>query len=152
MNAGTEYNDLPDPQEATLARDSAAALARLLRERPAEDRARVQLADEDLVLPRHAIELLRNILIEMAQGNAVNIMPVHAELTTQEAASILNVSRPHLVKLLEQGELSFCKVGTHRRIRLRDLMDYKRQRDEASEAAMQALAEQAQAQENDIGY
>jgi excisionase family DNA binding protein len=150
MNTATNYNDLPDPQEADLARDSAAVLARLLRERPAEDRARVQLDDGDLVLPRHAIELLQNILTEMAQGNAVTIMPVHAELSTQEAANMLNVSRPHLVKLLEQGELPYSRVGTHRRIKFQNLIAYKRKQDEESEEAVQALADQAQ--ESDMGY
>lgn len=86
----------------------------------------------------------------MAQGNAVIIMPVHAELTTQEAANILNVSRPHLVKLLEEGEIPFYKVRTHRRIRFQDLIEYKRKRDEESKAAMQALADQAQ--EHGMGY
>lgn len=150
MNAAKDNNVLPDPQDIEIARESAAALSRLLRERPEEQRAHVRMDDADLVLPRHAIELLRSVLTEMAQGNAVAIMPTHMELTTQEAANILNVSRPHLVKLLESGELPFCKVGTHRRIKLQDLMAYKRQRDEESEAAMQALADQAQ--DLDMGY
>lgn len=150
MNGATDHNELPDRQDADLARDSAAALSRLLRERPEEDRAHVRMDGADLVLPRHALELLRNILTEMAQGNSVTVMPVHAELTTQEAANILNVSRPHLVKLLEEGEIPFYKVKTHRRIRFQDLIEYKRKRDEESQAAMQALADQAQ--ENDMGY
>lgn len=150
MNAAKDNNVLPDPQDIEVARASAAELSRLLRDRPDEQRARVQMDGADLVLPRHAIELLRSVLTEMAQGNAVAIMPTHMELTTQEAANILNVSRPHLVKLLESGKLPFCKVGTHRRIKLQDLMDYKRQRDEESEAAMQALADQAQ--DLDMGY
>lgn len=150
MNATIDRNELPDAQAADLARESAAALSRLLRDRPVEARAHVRMDGADLVLPRQAIELLRNLLIEMAQGNAVTIMPVHAELTTQEAANILNVSRPHLVKLLEEGELPFCKVGSHRRIKLQDLMAYQHRRDVESEAAMQALADQAQ--DLDMGY
>ncbi|PHS60810.1 MAG: DNA-binding protein [Alcanivorax sp.] len=106
--------------------------------------------DTDLVLPRHALELLRNILTEMAQGNAVTIMPVHAELTTQEAANLLNVSRPHLIKLLEEGVIPFSRVGTHRRIRFQDVMAYRAARNTESEAALQALADQAQ--EHDMGY
>lgn len=150
MNAATDRNDLPDAQAVDLARESAAALSRLLRDRPVEDRAHVRMDGADLVLPRQAIELLRNLLTEMAQGNAVTIMPVHAELTTQEAANMLNVSRPHLVKLLEEGRLPFSKVGSHRRIRLQDLMEYKRRRDAESQAALQALADQAQ--DLDMGY
>jgi len=86
----------------------------------------------------------------MAQGNAVTVVPMHAEMTTQQAADLLNVSRPYLVKLLEQGELNFSKVGTHRRIRFEDLMSYKRARREQSERAMEELVKQAQ--EENLGY
>jgi excisionase family DNA binding protein len=96
-------------------------------------------------LPTSALRLLVDILAELAAGNAVKVVPVHAELTTQEAADLLNVSRPHLIKLLESGELSYHKTGKHRRVRFVDLMDYKDRRDAASEQAMTLLAEQAQA-------
>lgn len=150
MSAATDNNKLPDAQAAELARESSAALSRLLMNTPNQDRARVQMDGQDIVLPRQAIELLRNILTEMAQGNAVSIMPLHAELTTQEAANILNVSRPHLVKLLEEGQIEFAKVGTHRRIRFQDLMAYKQRRDQESSTAMQELVDQAQ--DLDMGY
>ena len=150
MSNATKVNSLPDRQSTDLARESSTALARLLRDHPEQDRAHVRMDGADLVLPRQAIELLRHILTEMAQGNGVTILPVHAELTTQEAANILNVSRPHLVKLLENGELPFSKVGTHRRISLSALMAYKQHRDMRSEAAMQELADQAQ--ELGMGY
>jgi excisionase family DNA binding protein len=96
-------------------------------------------------LPTSALRLLIDILAELAAGNAVQVVPVHAELTTQEAADLLNVSRPHLIKLLESGELSYHKTGKHRRVRFADLMDYKNRRTTASEQAMALLAEQAQA-------
>jgi excisionase family DNA binding protein len=80
----------------------------------------------DLILPRQALILLSDLLADMAQGNAVTVVSMRAEMTTQQAADILNVSRPYLVKLLEQGELDFTKVGTHRRIRFEDLMAYKK--------------------------
>ena len=150
MNTAQDHDKLPDPQAADLARESAAALARLLKDHPRQDRARARMDDIDLVLPRHALELLRNILTEMAQGNAVTLMPVHAEVTTQEAANLLNVSRPHLVKLLEEGAIPFTRVGTHRRIRFQDVMAYRAARATESEAALQALADQAQ--EHDMGY
>lgn len=150
MNTALEKSGLPDPLASDLARASSAALARLLREHPEQDRAHVRMDGADLVLPRQAVELLRNILTEMAQGHAVTILPVHAELTTQEAANILNVSRPHLVKLLEDGDIPFFKVGSHRRIRLQDLMAYSSRRAEESEAALQELVDQAQ--ELDMGY
>ena len=96
-------------------------------------------------LPTSALQLLMDILAALAAGTAVKVVPVHAELTTQEAADLLNVSRPHLIKLLESGELSYHKTGKHRRVRFADLMDYKTRRDTASEQAMALLAEQAQA-------
>lgn len=116
---------------------------------------RIQIFDEqerahDVELPTSALKLLMDILAELADGNAVQVVPVHAELTTQEAADLLNVSRPHLVKLLEDGELPFHRAGKHRRVRFADLMQYKETRDRASDAAMAALAKQAQ--ELGMGY
>ncbi|MFK3603374.1 DNA-binding protein [Pseudomonas sp. AP19] len=103
-----------------------------------------------LVLPTSALRLLVDILGELAMGNAVKVVPVHAELTSQEAADLLNVSRPHLVKMLEEGAIPFTKTGRHRRIRFSDLMAFKQRRDEESQEAMEALAQQAQ--ELGMGY
>jgi len=141
---------LPDNESSSLARTSAEELSRLLGNIPDAERARVSLDGNDLILPRQALALLRDILVEMAQGNAVTIVPTHAELTTQEAANILNVSRPHLVKLLESGEISFTKAGTHRRVRYQELMSYKETRMKESIDALAELS--AQAQELDMGY
>jgi excisionase family DNA binding protein len=96
--------------------------------------------DEPLVLPVAAVRLLGALLTELAKGNAVTLMPYHAELTTQEAANILNVSRPFLIGLLEAGQLPYHKVGTHRRIRFSDLIIYKRRRDAESEMALREIA------------
>jgi excisionase family DNA binding protein len=103
-----------------------------------------------LVLPTSALRLLVDILGELAIGNAVKVVPVHAELTSQEAADLLNVSRPHLVKMLEEGAIPFTKTGRHRRIRFSDLMAFKQRREEESQEAMEALANQAQ--ELGMGY
>lgn len=101
-------------------------------------------------LPTSALRLLVDVLSELAEGNAVKVVPVHAELTTQEAADLLNVSRPHLVKLLEDGALPHHKTGKHRRVRFADLMQFKATRDQASEDAMRELSKQAQ--ELNLGY
>ncbi|MBP2171700.1 excisionase family DNA binding protein [Erwinia toletana] len=95
-------------------------------------------------LPTSALRLLMNILGELAEGNAVQVVPVHAELTTQEAANILNVSRPHIVKILEEGKLPHHKTGRHRRVLFADLMRYKAQRETESNEAMQELVDLSQ--------
>ena len=119
------------------------------------DTQRIQILDEhdhahQVELPTSALQLLMEILSELADGNAVKVVPVHAELTTQEAADMLNVSRPHLVKLLEEGVLPFHKTGRHRRVRFADLMVYRDARQKESESAMAELA--AQAQQLRMGY
>lgn len=116
---------------------------------------RIQIFDDhnqahQVELPTSALRLLVDILAELADGNAVQVVPVHAELTTQEAADLLNVSRPHLVKLLEDGVLPFHRTGKHRRVRFADLMQFKDARDQASEQAMADLARQSQ--ELGLGY
>jgi excisionase family DNA binding protein len=86
----------------------------------------------------------------MERGYAVAVTSVDADLTTQQAADVLNVSRPYLVRLLEQGQIPFHKTGSHRRVRHRDLMAYKRQVDAQRLQVLDALT--AQAQELGLGY
>ncbi|MGC0423467.1 helix-turn-helix domain-containing protein [Embleya sp. AB8] len=92
-----------------------------------------------LELPREAVELLASLLGHMAAGRAVSIVPDHAELTTQQAADMLNVSRPFLVGLLDAGEIEFRKVGTHRRIRAQSLIDHQREDDRKRREAADEL-------------
>jgi len=131
---------LPQQDEINLARESASELAKFLAGAPVDERAQIKLSDTDIIVPRFAIDLLRDILTDMSQGKAVSIMPLHAEMTTQQAADFLNVSRPHLVKLLEAGDLAFSKVGSHRRVQLQHLIEYKKARQERSMQAMDELA------------
>ncbi|WP_085707263.1 helix-turn-helix domain-containing protein [Pseudomonas sp. B35(2017)] len=140
--------NLPAEREVRAAMEGQRALSAYLATR--HETQHIQIFDEHneahrVELPTSALRLLADILAALAEGNAVKVVPVHAELTTQEAADLLNVSRPHLIKLLESGELSYHKTGKHRRVRFADLMDYKARRETASEQAMALLAEQAQA-------
>ncbi len=144
---------LPVEREVQAALEGQRALAAFLATRL--ETQQIQIFDDKnqahrVELPTSALRLLVDILAELAEGNAVKVVPVHAELTTQEAADMLNVSRPHLVKLLEEGALPFHRAGKHRRVRFADLMQFKVQRDQASEDAMAALAKQAQ--ELGMGY
>ena len=83
----------------------------------------------ELPLPHSVYRVLEQVVHEMARGNAVRVLPVKAELSTQQAADLLNVSRPHLVKLLERGEIPYHRAGSHRRVVLEDLLIYKEKRD-----------------------
>lgn len=139
---------LPDAKEMAAAVESSRQLAAFLSTKL--ETQRIELVGETqhreiVELPTFALRLLGEILSELALGNAVRVVPIHAELTTQEGADILNVSRPHLIKLLDEGALPHTKTGRHRRIKFADLMAYKEQRDDASRAAMDELAAQAQA-------
>jgi excisionase family DNA binding protein len=135
-----------DETDSELAASASRALARAK-----NSMFKVTLDDgTELALPKSVQELLVKILTEVSHGNMVNLVPVHAELSTQEAANLLNVSRPHLVKLLEQGDIPHHKAGSHRRIKYTDLRDYQIRQEEIRESAMAELAEQAQ--ELGLGY
>lgn len=101
-------------------------------------------------LPAAAVSLLMEILEAMASGRGITVVPENAELTTVEAADILNVSRPFLIKLLEQGKIPYRKVGNHRRMRMEDIMAYKASIDREREAVLDQLV--ADPQERDMGY
>lgn len=112
----------------------------------------VKSKDENVAVtvPKEAFDLFLEILGHLANGTAVSIVPVHAELTTQQAADMLNVSRPFLVKLLEAGAIPHRKVGAHRRILMADIMAYKQADDEKRNAVLDELA--AEAQKHGLGY
>ncbi len=99
---------------------------------------------EALSLPASVYTLLRQLVHDLARGKAVTVLPIHAELTTQQAADLLNVSRPFLIRLLEAGDIPFHRVGTHRRIRVEALMEYRRRRSEERRRILGELAREAQ--------
>ena len=98
----------------------------------------------EVTLPVQALELLQVILSYLAKGNAVRLVPIHAELTTQQAADLLKVSRPYFVGLLDQGVLPYRRVGAHRRVLAQDLFAYQSCEEVARRQAARELTEEAQ--------
>jgi len=144
---------LPSPaasREAQAALRTLSAIPRRQTPRTIEVKPEGAAKALSVTVPKEAFELFLEILGQMANGNAVTIVPVHAELTTQQAAAVLNVSRPFLVKLLEEGKILCRLVGTHRRIKMADLIAYK----EADEAERKAVLDElaAEAQRHGLGY
>lgn len=136
----------PTEKETTLAKESSRRLSKFGRRD-----LKVQISDVgEVVLPAPAVRLLISLLSEMAAGNAVTLIPIHAELTTQQAADLLGVSRPFLIKQMQDGQVPYRKVGTHRRILFRDVMAYKRKTDAERLKALGELTDQAQ--ELNMGY
>lgn len=112
--------------------------------RPGEPARLIGPHGDAIELPGEIHELLVSIVENLKAGNGVTVIPMHAELTTVEAAELLNVSRPYLIKQLEAGALAFHMVGTHRRLRLADVLAYRDRMDEAAEEALAALTGEAE--------
>jgi excisionase family DNA binding protein len=138
----------PTKADSALAKVSSQQLAAHLGSAGLRLELKTSTTSEELVLPPSALRLLVRILTEIGQGNAVTLTPIRAELTTQQAADLLNVSRPHLVKLLDEGAIPSRKVGSHRRVELEDLLVYKRDFLAKRHAALDEL--QALSQELDM--
>ena len=141
----------PSTRDSAIARSSGqvlshyAGMAQPLRLRVREDRQ-----ERPIELPAGAVDLLMHVLEAMAAGQGVTLIPEGAELTTVQAANVLNVSRPFLVKLLDQKAIPHRKVGRHRRIRMEDVMAYKNAIDRERELVLEQLTQEAQA--HDMGY
>jgi len=138
---------VPNEEEQQIALESSRYLTGLDKEGSVEIRIE---NGEAITIPASAMRLLHYILSQMAEGNAVALSPLQAELSTQQAAGLLNVSRPYIVSLLDSGKIPHHKVGTHRRVLFADLMAYKNISDTKRREALKKLSEQAQ--EFGMGY
>lgn len=143
----------PTEADTQIARESSRQLATHKFGRRSS--VRIQVLDdgkeaETLSVPASALRMFLQVLTEMSQGNSVTLIPTHAELTTQRAADLLNVSRPYLVKLLDEAKIPCRTVGKFRRVRFDDLMAYKRKDDEARAKVLDQLT--AEAQDLGMGY
>lgn len=135
---GGRLPDATDRQAANQLRQLLAAYA--------AGEAKLHVLDDaktpvEITLTPGLSHLLMEVLRHISRGDAVTLVPVTQELTTQQAADILNVSRPFLVSLLEKGDIPFTLVGRHRRIRAADLFDYKRRRGQRRSDALSGMAE-----------
>ncbi|USQ72297.1 helix-turn-helix domain-containing protein [Roseomonas mucosa] len=154
----TTESDLPSEADRQAAKVASRALSRLSGRGcvrvdavpDSEFSSAAQEGRQTFILPATAVRLLTDMLAHLAEGRSVTVMPEDAELTTQEAADMLNVSRPHLVKLLQEERIPFHKTGTHRRVALRDLLAYRKARALEANTALDDLAKQAQ--DLEMGY
>ena len=139
----------PTEQEADLARESSRELAEVLARSESTGELHLRLRtgkarEADIRLPHSALRVLAGALQQMADGHGVLLLPVDAELTTQQAANLLRVSRPFLIKLLEQGRLPYRRVGAHRRLLARDVLRYAAAERARRERVLQELAEETE--------
>ena len=143
---------IPSKEDSRVAQDSSRRLAGLQATSQKSLSIRVESdgEGETIPIPLSLFRMIAEILTNMARGNAVTIVPLHAELTTQEAADILNVSRPFVIQQVDAGRLPHRKVGTHRRILFADVLEYKRKSDADCQQALKEMTRQAQ--ELDMGY
>lgn len=145
----------PSARDSEVARETGKRLTSLLKSGKSSNKKAapclsLHVGGEEMALPTMAVGLLARLLTEIGEGHAVTLLPSDSELSTQGAAEILKVSRPFVVQLLDEGAIPSRKVGTHRRVLLRDLLEYKRRDDERRHALLDELTKQAQ--ELNMGY
>ena len=139
----TRVQTLPDEQEVALAKLSSQTLTALLESKGGVREINVVSKNGEVhhvKLPTSALTLMVEILTQLGQGNSVSITPIHAELTTQEAADLLNMSRPTFIKLLDSGELPYSRTGNRRKVAFSDVMSYKQNIDAKRLAALDELS------------
>jgi len=119
----------PSKEEQKVAMESYSALAEVL-EKLNIDNPEIEIEEtsEKIKIPLNTLKLLAQILKVTSQGKPISIVPIATEMTTQAAADVLGCSRPHLVKLLEEGKIEYTKIGKHRRVKFEDVMSFKKVR------------------------
>ena len=123
-----EHIKRPSKLEQKVAMESYSALAAVIEQiNSQETEIEIEETKDKIKIPLRALKLLENILKAMSEGKPISIVPMATEVTTQKAAEMLGCSRPHLVKLLEEGKMEYTTVGRHRRIRFEDVLKYKEQ-------------------------
>jgi len=146
--------EIPNKEEQRIAQTCVTALGtkskKIFNGHSVNVRIKIQNDADFVSIPKKAFSLLLEILSNMAEGKSMTLIPSDADISTQQAADMLNVSRPHVVKLLETGVMPFKKVGSHRRIELKDLIQYEKMLQDSKEKNMSFLAKQAQ--ELNLGY
>lgn len=139
---------IPEREDPVSASEHALAevveLARFMEGKRTQRPRLVGPKGETLELPEPVFHLLRQIVSVLARGDAVTVVPVHKQLTSQQAADLLNVSRQYLVRLLDEGAIPYTKTGKHRRIRINDLLEYKKKRDDQREQGLVELMQMSQ--------
>ena len=152
LSDGSIESIVPTETEVLLAQESIQRLFSFI-EKKNELSVRIKETGkktEEITLPASAFSVLLNILTEIAQGHKVTLISEHTELTTQQAAEFLNVSRPFLVRMLDEGKIPCRKVGTHRRVLFSDLKSFNEQNKKERAKVLAELSEQAQ--RFDMGY
>lgn len=144
---------LPTPEESALAKISSRELSAFL-ETQADTQA-LSITDKTGVahaveIPVSALRLLVEVLTQLGEGNTVNLIPIHAELTTQEGADLLNISRPTFIKLLDDNKITYHRTGNRRKVKFTDVYQYKHQIDKKRFNALDELSELDQ--EMGLGY
>lgn len=128
MMKALEQIKKPSKFDQKIAGESYDALVSIIERLDSEQpQIEIEETSDKIKIPLSALKLLGDILKAMGQGKLISIVPIASEVTTQAAAEMLGCSRPHLVKLLEDGKIAFTKVGKHRRIKLEDIMKYRNQ-------------------------
>lgn len=117
----------PSKEEQRVALKSYSALAEALEQLHIKNpEIEIEETEERIKVPLKALKLLAEILRVTGEGKPISIIPIATEMTTQAAADLLGCSRPHLIKLLEKGDIEYTKVGKHRRVKFEDVMNYKK--------------------------